>query len=162
MTEILFQKFKERFPPIGDCERITIYEAFERIHLYLIDEAFVDAPSFASQEKINDLASKTFDVNFRWGHAYYSTLSKVPTIIFDPVILPKAEGGTYKLMEYNDYYSGHSIEIELPSYFPKIIISTGNRGRTDLLDRQRDLYYNFVEGVYNLFLENAGNSKVSG
>lgn len=155
MTEILFQRFRKRFPPIGGQERITIYEAFERIHLNLLEPEFANATFFTSQEKINSLAKRTFDVNFKWGYTHYSERLKIPTIIFVPIILPKNQGGTEELMRYQDNYSEHSIEITLPANYPMITISTGNRGRTDLLDRQRDLYYNFVEGVYGLFLENA-------
>jgi len=155
MTDMLFQRFRKRFPAINGQERITIYEAYERIHLNLIAPEFVDAPFINPQEEIKDLASKVFDVNFCWGHTYYNSIKKVPTIIFSPKILSKNEGGTEELMRYNGAYSGHSIEITLPANHPMITISTGNRGRTNLLYRQRWKYYYFVDGVYSSFLANS-------
>ncbi len=156
MTDILFKRFRERFPPIGDRERITIYEAYERIYLDLIEREFVEAPQFDSLDKIKDLASKTFDVNFYWGYSHYNMSHNVPTIIFDP------KCGTKKLMEYDDWYSCHSIEVDIPSFHLVITISTGNRGRADLIEKQRDKYFEFVEGVYKLFLENARQPIISG
>ena len=57
--------------------------------------------------------------------------------------------------KYQGNHSEHSIEVILPSTHPVITISTGNRGAIDLLPKQRDNYYNFVENIYRLFLQNA-------
>lgn len=158
MTEILFQRFRGKFPAIGGQERITLYGAYERIYLNLMAREFLETPYFDSHEKIKDLASKTFDVNFISKFLNDGGQRRL-AIIFVPIILPKSQGGTEELMRYNDNYSEHSIDIDLPTNHPMITISTGNRGRTDLLDRQRDIYYNFVEGIYGLFLENARSQK---
>jgi hypothetical protein len=153
MTDILFQKLKERFPPVNDYERISIYGAYERIYLDLIDYAFIGMPYFDSQERIKNLALKTFDVNFISKFLKDGGEQRL-SIIFEPVILNKTKM-SYELFEYHENHSGHSMDVMLPSTHPIITISTGNRGHVDLLPKQRENYYNFVENVYRLFLENA-------
>ncbi len=153
MTEILFKKLRERFPPINDYERITVYEAYERVYLDLIESAFMKDKQFNSPEKIKNLAQRIFDVNF-----VYIPLNnggeKRWTVIFEPIILDKGKMSE-ESFRYQENYSGHSIEVILPSSHPMITISTANRGAIDLFPKQRDNYYNFVEDVYKLFLQNA-------
>jgi hypothetical protein len=153
MTDILFQRFRERFPSINDYERITIYGAYERIYLDLIEAEFISSPLFDSKEKIKDLALKIFDVNFIYKFLRDGLDERVG-IIFDPIILPKPKM-SYESFRRNMNYSGHSIEITLPASHPMITISTGNRGAVDLIEKQRDNYYNFVVEVYEIFLGNA-------
>jgi len=155
MTVVLFEKFKQRFPPIKNHDRVSIYEAYERIYLSIIDRQFIGAPDFNSEQKIKDLASKTFDVNFVSKTFEEGHKNKL-YLIFEPIIFSKM---SKKSFLYNSSYSGHSIDINLPSFWPEITISTGNRGRTNLSQKQRDKYYNFVEEIYNLFLENAKNKR---
>jgi hypothetical protein len=153
MTSILFERFKKRFPPINEYERIRVYENFERIYLDLIKEEFLSAHYINPKEEIEELAKKIFDVNFACRSLSDGGDSRL-AIIFDPIILPKGKMNEEDFM-YHSWYDGHSIEISLPARHPMVTISTGNRGRTDLLNRQRDLYYNFTEEVYNLFLKKA-------
>ncbi len=149
MTEILFQRLKKKFPPINDYERITIYEAYERIYLDLIEKEFSQGRYFNPKKEIKDLALEIFDTYFISKSLCDGGQERL-AIIFLEKFPSKI---SYKQFMYNTWYSGHSFDISLPASHPVITISTGNRGRTDLLDRQRDLYYNFVEGIYNLFME---------
>ena len=155
MTDILFNRFRNRFPPLNGYEKITIYGAYERIYLDLIGREFMSAPFINPEDEIKTLASKVFDVNFEWGYSYYDAKTKNPEIIFNPAGLSKDKGGTEELMRYQDNYSGHTIEIKLPARNPEITISTGNRGKTLLLDEQRDKYFEFVEEIYKIFLESS-------
>ncbi len=159
MTERLVQRFRERFPPINGYERVTIYEAYERIYLDLIEQDFMPLRHFNPHREIKDLALKTFDVSFICKFLDNGGWNRL-AIIFSEEILPKGKM-SYELFRYNLWYDGHGIEVSLPATHPIITVSTGNRGRTDLLDRQRDLYYNFVEGIYNIFLEKVKSSKFS-
>ncbi len=156
MTEKLYNMLMERFPPAKENYRIGVYEAWERIYLSLNEREFINAPPFDSKEKINDLAQKLFDVNYEWGKTYYT--EPIPTIIFAPKILSKREGGTVAMMKYGDYYSGHSIEIQIPCQRVEMTINTGNRGVTFLNPKQRKKYYDFVLGVHGLFIENANRT----
>ena len=153
MTDILFQRLMERFPPIDDYERVSIYGAYERIYLDLIESAFMKSKQFNLSKKIKNLALRIFDVNF-----IYIPLSdggeKRWSVIFEPIILDK-EKMSDESFKYQGNHSEHSIEVILPSTHPVITISTGNRGAIDLLPKQRDNYYNFVENIYRLFLQNA-------
>lgn len=156
MTEKLYNMLIKRFPPIHENYRISIYEAYERIYLSLSEREFAEGPIFDSLEKIDNLASKLFDVNFRWGKTYYP--EPIPTICFDPIIIPKSEGGTEKMMEYGNYYDEQSIEIKIPFSFIQMTINTGNRGVTFLHPKQRQKYFDFVVGVHGLFIENANRT----
>lgn len=157
MTFILCERFKQRFPPINEYKRISVYEDYERIYLNLIEKEFLSAPCINPKEEIEELAKKTFDVNFECKSLNDGGDSRL-AILFFPIILPKGKMNEEEF-KYHQWFDDHSIEISLPARYPDITISTGNRGRTDLLDRQRDLYYNFTEGVYNLFLEKARDNK---
>ena len=90
MTEKLYNMLMERFPPAKENYRIGVYEAWERIYLSLNEREFAEGPIFDSQEKINDLAQKLFDVNYELGETYYT--EPIPTIILEP---KKPKGSTY-------------------------------------------------------------------
>ncbi|MEX2017564.1 MAG: hypothetical protein WD876_03765 [Candidatus Pacearchaeota archaeon] len=149
MTDVLFQRFRKRFPPINDYERISTYGADERIYLDLITLEFTKGKYINPQEEIKGLAQKVFDVNFIWKNLNDGGTKRL-TLIFDPGKQISEES-----FIYHENYSGHSIDINLPASHPEITISTGHRGKVVLLDRQRDKYFEFAEGVYNIFLDNA-------
>ena len=139
MTDILFRRLVERFP-IEENMDVSTYENFERIYLRLSDMRFKKAPNFNSHDRIKNLASRIFDVDF----AYEKRGEIGPAIFFEPRLKT----------DYQRNHTNHHIEVQLPSKYPIIVIDTGNRGCGFLLDNQRDNYFKFVEETFNLFLNN--------
>ena len=140
MTEKLVKILSKLYPPIENNNRVSIYGAHEEIYLLLFDYIFVNA-------KINDIevfrksADKIFDVPF-----YLGSKGDIKNAVF---FEPNSQD------EYQQNYSNHFIQISLPSKFPKMTISTGNRGKVKLLDKQREKYLEFVKNVYKIFVDNA-------
>ncbi len=141
MTDILFKKLKEEFPPIHDFSRVTIYGAQERIYLNLIDEAFSDADPFNNASRVEQLARELFDVNF-----VFESRGDVGTaIFFEPNVNDP----------YHLKHTHHYIQVHFRSRYPMMTIAIGNRGEGDLHDKQRENYFTFVKRIFELFVSNA-------
>ena len=139
MTDILFKRLADRFPLCDNCD-ISVYENYERIYVHLANPRFSKSPQFNSHNKIKNLASIVFDVDF-----VYEKRGEIgPAIFFEPK----------KRDSYSHNHQDHSLHVHLPSKFPMVTIDTGNRGSTILMNRQRDNYFKFVEETFNLFLNN--------
>jgi len=155
MSDKLVEMFKEKYPltPRG-YDRVSIYPRgggtwVERIHLDLVEKEFlkfqIDKKPLADISSIKDVAKRVFD---DIGHRHY-TLKDQGNLLDILYFEPKG------IDDYNQSYSNHFIEIREPLIIPKIMISTGNRGRIKLHERQREKYFQFVNDVYNLFMRNA-------
>ena len=151
MTFLLTERLKKRFPDINGSQRVDIYENYERIYLNLIAREFLNSPYINPLEELEKLALETFDAHFIC-EPIDNKKDIGLRVSFLPKILPKSKM-SQESFEYQSRYSEHTIEISLPANHPEITISTGNRGRGNLLDKQRDLYFKFIEGVYNIFLK---------
>ena len=141
MTEKLVKILSELYPPAKNHDRISIYGAHERIYLLLFDHVFSGTPIIHDIECFRKLANETFDVHF-----YIGSKGDIKNAVF---FEPNSQD------DYQQNYSNHFIQIILPSNFPQITISTGNRGRVNLLDKQREKYLEFVKYVYGIFAENS-------
>ena len=138
----------EKFPPIGPykTERVTTYipdGPTERIHLYLIDKIYLDIREpIVQSEQVEGLAKKIFDdIDFR----FYGHQEEGNVIQFKP----------YGLDKYVQNYLGHYIAVHEPLKFPKMTISTANRGAFRLHERQRQKYFDFVVDLNGIFLDEA-------
>ena len=137
MTFELAQMLKETYPPILNFERINIYGKNERISLNLLDFCFDGKSNFNDHTKIEALARKIFDVPF----VYEKKGDIGPAIFFQPKINDS----------YHQNHTNHYINVYLPGKCPEITISTGNRGPSLLIDKQRQNYFQFVNQIFELF-----------
>ncbi len=146
MSDILYKQLCEKFPPIGQLSRISIYPEggeryIERIYLNLIEEIFLGLtkPLLKSKD-IETLAKKIFD---DIPYEFHKHPDEGNIISFLP------EG----VDEYAQSYMEQDIIIKDPLNYPKITISTGNRGSIKLHPEQRDKYFQFAVELYESFLE---------
>ena len=149
MSDKLFELFCQKFPPTPlGYQRISVYPPsecekptwIERIHLDLIEKEFLNIKQpIVKLEEIGELAERIFnDINFD----FYKYQEEGNLIFFRP----------NGIDNYCQKYSGHFIEIYEPLRYPKILISTGNRGSIELHPKQRRKYFQFVKKLYELFL----------
>lgn len=154
MTEILEKNIRGWFKECGEhpyrrTPGIHIYEAYERLSVELPDERLL-GKEFSNKTLIRKIAENIFDVPFdcekrgisNWGVHFRTNFSK---------------GISLKRFKYLERYSEHLIEVYLPSIFPALTFWTGNRGHSELLPRQRKMYFKFLKEVYNSFVKNAQN-----
>ena len=152
MSDKLVEMFRKRYPltPRG-YDRIYTYPpngSIERIHLHLVEKDFLKfldkKKPLADISSIKNIAQEVFnDI----GCKFYTLEEQGIDNIFS--FYPK------KMDDYNESYTGHFIEIREPLIIPKIMISTGNRGRIKLHDRQRKKYFQFINEVYDIFVQNS-------
>ena len=150
MSDKLYEMLCKRFPPVGPkgYTRVSIYppgeeKLIEGIHLNLIEKVFLSIKKpLLNSEVIESLASHIFnDIHYD----FYKNQEEGDVILFRP----------REVDDYAQRYANHYIAIHHPLKYPKITISTGNRGRTELNSRQREKYYQFVIELNDLFLEKA-------
>lgn len=148
MTVELVKMFEDRFPPVGPHKvpRVSTYHGIERIYLTLLDEVFVGINKpLVTIDEIKTLAHKIFDkdVNFEFKENQGTLDGAV--ILFEP------RGGD----NYSMNYSGHSIQVHKPFIVPEITLSLANRGTAKLYPKQRNKYFQFVNNLYELFVNNS-------
>ncbi|NOQ55237.1 MAG: hypothetical protein GQ477_00355 [Nanohaloarchaea archaeon] len=151
MSDILLKQLNEKYPPIGphNATQLSIYpyqelssRYIERIYLDVLDLKFIKNPKdLITMDEMKDLAESIFDdIDF-----------EMKNIRDEGYIV---EFKPHGISDYLENYSGHAIIIREPFSTPHITISTGNRGSIGLNDRQREKYFNFVNGLYDIFVEN--------
>ena len=117
MSDILYEKLCEKFPPIEQFSRLSIYpeggeKYIERIHLNLIEEAFLEVTKPLLESKdIEILAEKIFD---DIPYEFQKHPSEGNIISF----LPEGVDG------YAQSYMEHYIIVQEPLNYQKIKIST--------------------------------------
>ncbi|MBW6462171.1 MAG: hypothetical protein K0B07_03940 [DPANN group archaeon] len=148
MSDILVEQLSVQYQPVGlhKNEQISIYpfdggRYVERIYVDIIDKIFfgVDKP-LVTFEEITGIAEAVFD-DVHFAMRDHSTEGYL--VLFKPQGIDK----------YSLNYDGHDIVIRKPFDTLKITISTGNRGAIGLNYRQREKYFDFVNKVYDLFIE---------
>jgi hypothetical protein len=140
MTVELVKILYEIYPPkdgLDKVNNISIYGAHERVYLTLLNRSFIDSKKISDINIFRPLAENIFDVPF-----YIGSRGDVKNAVFFEPNSPD---------KYSQNYSNHYIQINLPLTYLEMTISTGNRGRVDLFDKQRKKYVEFVNGVYDIF-----------
>jgi len=145
MTEKLYSLLKEEYPEANGSEQVTIYGAHERIYLNILDERLRGAPEIKDSSEITRIAEEVFDVPFE----FEAKGDVGEAVFFNPVSEDP----------YQQNHYAHFVQVYLPSNYPLIIISTGNRGAVELFQIQRKNYFDYIMKIHELFLRNAGYTK---
>ena len=96
-------------------------------------------------EDVDIIAKKIFD---DIEYEFYPETEEGTVVYFSPAV------GLNKMTDYSENYRGHYLAINRLTH-PVMTISTGNRGQSLLNDKQREKYFEFVNRVYEQFLESA-------
>lgn len=143
MTDILVDILNKEYRGVCGSGCVSVYGVYERIYLNLTNEKFSKAPSFNDSKKILRIAKEIFDVPFD-----FEMKGDIGEAIF---FSPKINDA------YHQNHFGHYIQVHLPSAYPMITISTGNRDAVKLFETQRNNYFEFVKGLYSMFINHAGH-----
>ena len=150
MTQKLYEMFKKKYPQ--EYNNFSIYGANERINVHLNDKIFIDKWD-KQLINLNDLERfvKKYFEDFYEIKDCKDTGYKVGYLIRFNTQTSKGK----EIFDKTKNYNQHSFWIT--SFTPplEMEISTGNRGRSLLIKEQRNNYFNFVNGLFEKFKENA-------
>ena len=143
MTEKLYKKFLKKY--VGDYDSISIYGAHERIYLTLRDASFVFKNDLITLDEFNNLCNDYFKDFYELKHEKeFGQRGKGVYVILNPE-------QNLKYKEYDNHL------IKLCQFYPPLDLEiwTGNRGRVDLIDSQKEKYFCFVDALFKKFKGNA-------
>lgn len=147
MTRTLFNQLIKKYPEIEQVQypNISTYGLDERIYFILTRVEYRSKDKIISAEKIQDIASRVFtDI----GWTFHDTLGVMTnTITFNNEELKKEKNYNLEIYKYQMHYEGHDIEFGTLNNYLYMTIATGNRGRSTLLDKQRENYLSFIDEI---------------
>jgi len=160
MSDILVEKLAKKYVPTPNGpERILIYAGsagilnasegckhVERVYVGFLYEELLGIDKPFDFSVIEMLANEIFDdIGFEFRHP--SGVGNFMNFVLEDIKMEKVD------MDYLNFYSGHDFEFSNTNRFPQITISTGNRGRIGLHERQREKYFTFVNGIFDHLME---------
>lgn len=155
MSGLLVQMFLEKYPPHGKnkTDQVETYPPYDESYMGIEDIFLMPKhKKFAglqipliTEEAIRELASKIFDdITYDF---FYDVKDGCEIYFTSP--------DDYNDVYLHSYHQQHIFVFWPPLKFRTIKFSTGHSGSSDLHEKQREKYFQFANGIYDIFMENA-------